>query len=95
MSDEKKTKPEYEAPTVVRLSELAKGAGTCTAGSGDSTYCRSGGDALGDCTAGGVPQTYCTAGTTAPGACTAGATAITACSDGWGGATCTGGHGVT
>ena len=63
MSDtEKKTKPKYEAPTVVPLGDLAKGAGACTAGSGDSSTCSAGGSAVTACTAGTAAISACTAG---------------------------------
>ena len=63
MSDnEKRPKPKYEAPVVVPLSDLARGAGACTAGSGDTDTCTAGGLAATACTAGGVAAT-CTAGT--------------------------------
>ena len=63
MSDsEKRTKPKYEAPIVVDLGELARGAGACSAGSGDTDTCTAGGAALTACTAGGSAAT-CTAGT--------------------------------
>ena len=64
MSDkEKRTKPKYEAPTVVALSELAKGAGACSAGSSDAVDCTAGGAALNACTAGTSALVACTAGT--------------------------------
>ena len=73
MSDnEKKTKPKYEAPTIVALGELARGAGACVAGSADVV----------DCTAGGLAQNDCTAGTAALNACTAGTAALNACTAG-------------
>jgi hypothetical protein len=62
-SSDKRTKPTYETPTIVALGELARGAGACTAGSGDASTC----------TAGGLAATACTAGTAALDACTAGA----------------------
>jgi hypothetical protein len=63
MSDnEKRAKPKYEAPTVVALGELAKGAGACVAGSADAS-----------CTAGGLATTPCNAGAAATSACTVGA----------------------
>jgi hypothetical protein len=61
-NNEKGAKPKYETPTVVALGELAKGAGACSAGSGDTV----------DCTAGGLAANACTAGTAATVGCTAG-----------------------
>ncbi len=73
MSDnEKRSKPRYEAPTIVALGELARGAGACVAGSGDTV----------DCTAGGLAQNDCTAGTAALNACTAGTAALVGCTAG-------------
>ena len=63
MSDnEKRSKPKYEAPIVVPLSDLARGAGDCVAGSLD----------VGDCTHGGLATTACTVGPTAVNGCTTG-----------------------
>jgi len=63
MSDnEKMTKPKYEAPTVVALTELARGAGACSAGSGDIDTCTAGGQALTACTAGPIAVEGCTNG---------------------------------
>jgi hypothetical protein len=59
--NEKRTKPKYEAPTVVPLSELARGAGACTSGSGDSGACTAGGLAS-TCTAGPIATVGCTSG---------------------------------
>jgi hypothetical protein len=59
--EEKRTKAKYEAPTIVALGELAKGAGACTAGSGDSDACTAGGLAS-TCTAGPIATVGCTAG---------------------------------
>jgi len=63
-NDEKREKPRprYEAPTVVALGALARGAGACSAGSGDTDTC----------SAGGAASTACTAGTLASAGCTAG-----------------------
>ena len=64
MSDnEKRTNPKYEAPTVVALNGLARGAGACSAGSGDVVDCTAGGSALNACTAGTAALVGCTAGT--------------------------------
>ena len=63
MSNNEKTgKPKWEAPTVVALGELARGAGACVPGTSDAV----------DCTAGGAAQNACTAGTAALSGCTAG-----------------------
>ncbi len=63
MSDnEKKPKPKYEAPVVVPLGELARGAGDCSRGSADTGDCTAGFAALGACTAGPVATLGCTAG---------------------------------
>ncbi|MBP1731110.1 MAG: hypothetical protein H6Q55_1539 [Deltaproteobacteria bacterium] len=59
---DERTKPKYEAPIVVPLGDLARGAGACTAGSGDTDTCTDGGLAL----------TACTNGTAATAACTSG-----------------------
>ena len=74
MSDnEKRTKPKYEAPIIVSLGGLAKGAGACTAGSGDTDIC----------TAGALAQTACTAGVTNNGAtCSDGGSASPTCTGG-------------
>lgn len=63
-NDEKRIKPrpKYEAPTVVELGALARGAGACTAGSGDTDTCTDGGAAFTACTAGTVATVGCTAG---------------------------------
>jgi hypothetical protein len=65
MSDnEKRTKPKYEAPTVVPLGELAQGTGYCSAGSVVDGYCSAGFAASGGyCEAGTVVSGYCRAGT--------------------------------
>lgn len=69
MSNNEKTgKPKWEAPTVVALGELARGAGACVAGTSDAV----------DCTAGGAAQNACTAGTSARSACTAGTANVAA-----------------
>ena len=76
MSDnEKKTKPKYEAPTVVPLGGMAKGAGYCAIGSGDTTdYCTSGGLNTVACTAGPFSDgSTCSAGGSAAPTCTGGA----------------------
>jgi hypothetical protein len=41
------TKPSYQTPTVMRLGDVRRGAGTCTAGSGDVTICDVGTSASG------------------------------------------------
>ncbi|PKN38861.1 MAG: hypothetical protein CVU62_01280 [Deltaproteobacteria bacterium HGW-Deltaproteobacteria-2] len=67
------TKPKYEAPIVIPLGGLAKGAGACTAGSGDTDAC----------TAGPLAQTACTAGVTNNGAtCSDGGSASPTCTGG-------------
>ena len=60
-SDER-TKPKYESPILVPLGEIARGAGACTAGSGDTDTC----------TAGGLASTACTIGISATAGCTTG-----------------------
>lgn len=67
-----KPKPKYEAPTVVALGDLARGAGACSAGSADTDTCTAGGAAMTDCTAGTAATNACTAGTAATAACSAG-----------------------
>jgi hypothetical protein len=66
MSDnEKKTKPKYEAPTVVHLGGLAQGAGFCFPGSnpaGIDSYCTGGTAATGYCDNGSAPGGYCATG---------------------------------
>jgi hypothetical protein len=62
--NEKRTKPKYEAPTVVPLGGLARGTGYCAAGSSPSE---------GYCTAGIAAPSACTDGSGAVGAaCTGG-----------------------
>ncbi|MHB8837179.1 MAG: hypothetical protein ACYC9Y_15925 [Candidatus Methylomirabilia bacterium] len=66
MSDtEKKAKPEYEAPVIVPLGDLARGTGYCAPGSSASDgYCTAGIFAASACTAGGTASAAaCTAGT--------------------------------
>jgi hypothetical protein len=66
-------KPKYETPTVIPLGELARAAGACTAGSGDTV----------DCTAGGLANNACTAGPINNGAtCSAGGSAAPTCTGG-------------
>ena len=62
MSDnEKRTKPKYEAPIIVPLGELARGAGACDPGSSDVTTCTQfGGAALATCTNGASAAVTCT-----------------------------------
>ena len=53
----KDTKPQYQAPVILDLGELARGAGAaCSPGSGVTGggvgYCQSGGIARGQCIAG-------------------------------------------
>jgi hypothetical protein len=74
MSDQfPKNKPKYETPPVVPLGELARAAGACTAGSGDTV----------DCTAGGLANNACTAGPINNGAtCSAGGSAAPTCTGG-------------
>ena len=53
MSDnEKRTKPKYEAPTVVPLGGLARGIGTCGNGSTPDDSCGSGNSAASTCLGG-------------------------------------------
>ena len=63
---DEKTKPKYEAPTVVPLGEIAKGSGAddCTAGYAAASYCTAGSVAVTACTDGGAAGTACTAGGT-------------------------------
>ena len=74
--DEKRTKPKYEAPTVVALGGLAQGRGAnCEAGgSANPGYCTAGTAAESSCTDVGNAALVgaCTAGNTAGSACTAG-----------------------
>jgi hypothetical protein len=73
MSNNEKTgKPKWEAPTVVALGELARGAGACVAGISDVVDCTAGGAALNNCTAGTSALVACSSGTAATSACTAG-----------------------
>jgi hypothetical protein len=59
--NERRTKPKYEAPTVVPLGEMARGAGACTPGSADIETCTStGGAALVTCTNGISAAATCT-----------------------------------
>jgi hypothetical protein len=69
---EKKTKPKYEAPIVVPLGEMARGAGDCSPGSGDTGTCTS---------VGGAATGTCTHGVSASATCTNGVSAITTCTD--------------
>ncbi len=65
---DERTKPKYEAPTVVALGELAQGLGYCAAGSSALEYCTAGTAAATACTAGSVAvSAACTTGG-APGA---------------------------
>lgn len=61
-ANEKRTKPKYEAPVVVALSELARGTGDCAAGSGDAVTCVAGATNLPHCEAGATANMFCTAG---------------------------------
>jgi hypothetical protein len=74
MSDnENKTKPKYEAPTVVPLVGLARGVGECTSnGSAETGTCTSvGGSALVTCTNGVSAGATCTSnGSAATVTCT-------------------------
>jgi hypothetical protein len=74
MSDKKiKRNPKYETPTVAPLGALARAAGACVAGSGDTV----------DCTAGGLANNACTAGPVNNGAtCSAGGSAAPTCTGG-------------
>ena len=60
---DERTKPTYETPTIVALGALARGAGACTAGTGDADTCTQGGTANTACTAGVGATAGCTAGT--------------------------------
>ena len=73
MSNNEKTgKPKWEAPTVVALGELARGAGACTGGASDLVDCSNGGAAQNNCMAGVSALLACSAGTAASSACTGG-----------------------
>ena len=64
MSNNEKTgKPKWEAPTVVALGELARGAGACAAGISDVADCSAGTSALVACSAGTSALNACNAGT--------------------------------
>ncbi len=72
-NNEKSAQPKYEAPILVPLGEMAKGAGACVAGSGDR----------GDCTMGGLADNACTAGpVNNGGTCSAGGSASPTCTGG-------------
>lgn len=74
MSDNKRIKPKYEAPTIVLLGGLARGIGYCAAGSNpDAGYCDAGISAPSSCSAGTGAGAACTDGIGAPAACTGGA----------------------
>jgi len=82
-----KGKLKYEAPILMSLGEMGKGAGAdCSVGSSALTgYCRAGSTASPlDCTSVGTSAgAYCSAGTSAQTYCSAGNTAVTeACSGG-------------
>ncbi|CAK0759793.1 conserved hypothetical protein [Gammaproteobacteria bacterium] len=63
----------YESPVIVSLGEMAKGMGSCLAGSGDK----------GDCTMGGLADNACTAGPiNNAGTCSAGGSANPSCTGG-------------
>lgn len=65
MTEDKKSKPTYQAPVVMPLGELAKGEGqTCQVGSTASS-CRLGGYASNNCSNGGTAQQRCGTGTAA------------------------------
>ncbi len=65
MSDDKKSKPTYQAPVVMPLGELAKGEGqTCRTGSTASS-CNNGGHAANNCTSGSTAVRRCGTGTAA------------------------------
>lgn len=70
--NEKRTKPKYEAPTVVPLGEMARASGACSAGSAVPLDCSAGVTATQDCTAGTSALRACTAGVAATVGCTAG-----------------------
>jgi len=55
-STEKKEKPNYETPAVVRLGDvdIASGQGNCTTGSAAPASCTAGGVANAACTSGGT-----------------------------------------
>ena len=58
--DEERTKPKYEAPTVIALGGLPKGTGYCAAGSIVDGYCSAGTAAPGGyCSAGEGVSGYC------------------------------------
>lgn len=72
---DKRARPRYEAPIVVALGEMARGAGTeCIPGSSAVGYCYSGGTASGSgyCSTGTIADGYCTDGLAPNGYCTAG-----------------------
>jgi hypothetical protein len=65
MSDnEKRTKSKYEAPVVVPLGEMSRGAGTCANGSTPDDSCGSGFGANTSCGSGVTAGTTCGTGTT-------------------------------
>lgn len=52
------TRPAYDPPRAMRLSEVHAGAGECVPGSGDAQFCYfSGNGALGECLADGSGDT--------------------------------------
>ena len=63
MSDDKKSKPTYQAPVVMPLGELAAGEGqTCQSG-GTASSCRIGGHAANNCANGTSAGNRCGFGT--------------------------------
>lgn len=59
---DERAKPKYEAPTVVPLGELARGAGDCIAGTNDQVNCTAGTNTVTFCKAGGAALVHCEAG---------------------------------
>ena len=84
MSEDKKNKPQYQAPTVMPLGELAKGEGqaSCHAG-GTASNCSSGANASNNCNTGQRAASRCQWGNT-PGGCQWGCGATGTCSVGSG-----------
>ncbi len=83
MSKDKKNKPQYQAPKVMPLGELAKGEGQSCHNGGTASDCSTGSGATNNCNTGSRAQSRCLAGST-PGRCSIGLGATSRCSFGFG-----------
>jgi len=92
----------YEKPSLLKLSDPAKGRGDCFDGSSDIATCGTGGTAFScstgtadatSCTSGGTPLSLCNGGSIVGGSCNDGGSAVEGCFTGNGAGSCSIGEG--